>query len=155
MPDERTYGFNKDDAQSLVQSISNGEDWFPEIKPRGSGGGGGGGSSSSCPCTCISTGDIVVDDVITSSRWTVVFSAAQVFTQTNGSVTLPAGTYTVVWDSGSSTWVLDIGGDLTAAYTSGADATADSTLDGTITMTRVSGSPPEVELCITAEIPEE
>ena len=35
MPDERTYGFNKDDAQSLVQSISNGEDWFPEIKPRG------------------------------------------------------------------------------------------------------------------------
>ena len=37
MPDERTYGFNKDDAQSLVQSISNGEDWFPEIKPRGGG----------------------------------------------------------------------------------------------------------------------
>lgn len=37
MPDERTYGFNKDDAQSLVQSISNGEDWFPEIRPRGGG----------------------------------------------------------------------------------------------------------------------
>ena len=35
MPDERTYGFNKDDAQSLVQSISHGENWFPEIRPRG------------------------------------------------------------------------------------------------------------------------
>jgi hypothetical protein len=35
MPDEKTYGFNKDDANSLVQGISNGEDWFPEIKPRG------------------------------------------------------------------------------------------------------------------------
>lgn len=40
MPDERTYGFNHDDAQSLIQSIGVGEDWFPEIKPRGSGGGG-------------------------------------------------------------------------------------------------------------------
>jgi hypothetical protein len=42
MPDERTYGFNKDDAQSLLQSIGNGESWFPEIKPRGRGGSGGG-----------------------------------------------------------------------------------------------------------------
>jgi hypothetical protein len=41
MPDERTYGFNKDDAQSLLQSIGNGESWFPEIKPRARGGGGG------------------------------------------------------------------------------------------------------------------
>jgi len=38
MSDERTYGFNKDDAGALIQSISNGEDWFPEIKPRGGGG---------------------------------------------------------------------------------------------------------------------
>lgn len=38
MPDERTYGFNRDDAQSLVNSIRLGEDWFPEIKPRGGGG---------------------------------------------------------------------------------------------------------------------
>ena len=38
MPDERTYGFAKDDAESLVQSIGNGENWFPEIKPRGRGG---------------------------------------------------------------------------------------------------------------------
>ena len=41
MPDERTYGFNHDDAQSLIQGIGVGEDWFPEIKPRGQAGGGG------------------------------------------------------------------------------------------------------------------
>jgi hypothetical protein len=40
MPDENTYGFNKDDAQSLLQSISHGEILFPEIRPRGKGGGG-------------------------------------------------------------------------------------------------------------------
>ena len=41
MADERTYGFNKDDATSLLQSISHGENWFPEIKPRGGRAGGG------------------------------------------------------------------------------------------------------------------
>lgn len=39
MPDERTYGFSFDDAQSLIQSISHGESVFPEIRPRGGGGG--------------------------------------------------------------------------------------------------------------------
>jgi len=37
MADERTYGFNRDDAQSLIQSISSGESIFPEIRPRGRG----------------------------------------------------------------------------------------------------------------------
>jgi hypothetical protein len=42
MPDERTYGFNRDDADALIQSIGVGvgENWFPEIKPRGGGGTG-------------------------------------------------------------------------------------------------------------------
>ncbi len=39
MPDEHTYGFSKDDATSLVQGISNGDNWYPEIKPRGGSGG--------------------------------------------------------------------------------------------------------------------
>jgi len=37
MPDERTYGFSRPDATSLLQGISHGEDWYPEIKPRGGG----------------------------------------------------------------------------------------------------------------------
>jgi hypothetical protein len=40
MADERTYGFNRDDATALIQSISHSESWFPEIKPRGGGTGG-------------------------------------------------------------------------------------------------------------------
>jgi hypothetical protein len=40
MPDERTYGFQKDDAEALIQGIANGENWFPEIRPRGGKGGG-------------------------------------------------------------------------------------------------------------------
>jgi hypothetical protein len=41
MPDERTYGFHRDDAEALMQSISAGETWYPEIKPRGNNSGGG------------------------------------------------------------------------------------------------------------------
>ena len=36
MPDERTYGFNAEDARSLLQSISTGETTYTEIRPRGS-----------------------------------------------------------------------------------------------------------------------
>lgn len=39
MADDRTYGFSRDDAGALIQSISNGEGWYPEIKPRGGSGG--------------------------------------------------------------------------------------------------------------------
>lgn len=39
MADERTYGFNRDDATALIHSISHSESWYPEIKPRGGGGG--------------------------------------------------------------------------------------------------------------------
>jgi hypothetical protein len=35
MADERTYGFNRDDATSLIQSIGNGESSYSEIRPRG------------------------------------------------------------------------------------------------------------------------
>jgi hypothetical protein len=38
MADERTYGFNRDDATELINSIGSQETWYPEIKPRGGGG---------------------------------------------------------------------------------------------------------------------
>jgi hypothetical protein len=34
MPDEKTYGFNADDATALLQSIDTGETTYAEIKPR-------------------------------------------------------------------------------------------------------------------------
>lgn len=35
MPDERTYGFNADDAEALLQSIGTAETTYAEIRPRG------------------------------------------------------------------------------------------------------------------------
>jgi hypothetical protein len=32
--DERTYGFSRDDAQSLIQGIGAAENWYPEVRPR-------------------------------------------------------------------------------------------------------------------------
>jgi hypothetical protein len=38
MPDDRTYGFNVDDAAALLQSIGTGESTYQETRPRGGGG---------------------------------------------------------------------------------------------------------------------
>ena len=38
MADERTYGFSREDAGALIESISHSEGWYPEIRPRGGGG---------------------------------------------------------------------------------------------------------------------
>lgn len=35
MADDQTYGFRRDDAESLLQGIENGESSYAEIKPRG------------------------------------------------------------------------------------------------------------------------
>jgi hypothetical protein len=35
MTDQRTYGFNKADAESLLQSIGTSERTYPEVRPRG------------------------------------------------------------------------------------------------------------------------
>lgn len=40
MPDERTYGFNVDDATALLQSIGTEEATYQETRPRGGRGGG-------------------------------------------------------------------------------------------------------------------
>ena len=37
MADERTYGFSREDAGALIESISHSEGWYPEIKPRSGG----------------------------------------------------------------------------------------------------------------------
>lgn len=37
MPDDRTYGFNVDDAAALLQSIGTGETTYQEARPRGRG----------------------------------------------------------------------------------------------------------------------
>lgn len=117
------------------------------------GGSGGGSSSGGCPCTCIDNGDLIVDDIETTSQWSVVMSA-QTFKQTYGNIIFPAGTYVVEWDSGTSLWTLDIGADLTAEYLDGSDATADTTMDGTLTLEWAGvGSAPSLKLCVDGTVP--
>lgn len=151
MPDEQTYGFNRDDAQSLIQGIGALETWFPEIKPRGGGGGGGGGGGA-CACTCITNGDLEYDGVTTTTQWSVTL-AAIIERQTNGYITLPAGTYTLTWVPASSYWYLDIGSFLSATYNNGIDATADSTIDGDITFWKNTSSKTKLTLCFTGTVP--
>jgi len=116
-------------------------------------GGGGATGSGGCACTCIDTGDLTIDDIETTSQWSVVMSA-QTFKQTYGNIIFPAGTYVVEWDSGTSLWTLDIGADLTAEYLDGSDATADTTMDGTLTLEWAGvGSAPSLKLCVDGTIP--
>lgn len=114
--------------------------------------GGGSSSSSGCPCTCISAGDIIVNGVETSSKWTVPMTE-QAFSQTNGWIIFPAGSYTIVWDTGTSTWTLDIGSYLTSFYNNGTSATSATTMDGTLTMEWIIGSAPTLKLCVTGTVP--
>ncbi len=116
--------------------------------------GGGGGSSATCPCNCIDSGDIIVNGIETTSRWSVKMSV-QTFKQANGRIVLPAGMYVLLYSSVSGTWTLDIGGSLTAIYTSGADATVDTTMDGTLTMGFDAYGGPYLTLCVDGTVPAE
>lgn len=107
--------------------------------------------ASGCACVCIDDGDIEVQDIITTSVWSVVMPAVR-FDQTYGTITFPAGTYLLTYDSVSGTWTLDIGDYLTAVYNDATDATPDTTMDGTLTMSW-GGSVAEVNLCVDGTIP--
>lgn len=80
---------------------------------------------------------------------------AQVFKQANGSILFPAGTYILVYNTGSGIWELDIGHLLTASYLSSVDATSATTMDGTIEMGFDSYGIPYVTVCVVGTVPEE
>lgn len=111
-------------------------------------------ASDSCPCVCLPAGDIIVNGVETTSIWTIRMGA-EAFRQTHGTILFPAGTYSIVYDEGLGYWLLDIGDYLTATYTSGDDATADTTMDGTLVMTWDGYGNPEVRLCVDGTVPEQ
>lgn len=127
---------------------------FPrrQSRPIVYGGGGSTTTTSGCACTCIDDGDIEVNGIITTSQWRVIMPTTE-FRGTYGTIVFPGGTYVIIYDSGSETWVLDIGDYLTAEYNDHTDATADTTMDGEITMTW-DGSEAEVKLCVDGDVPE-
>lgn len=111
-------------------------------------------SPTGCPCACIGAGDIIVNGVATTSQWKIPLTQ-QVFRQTYGTITVPAGLYIVVYSTVDERWRTDIGDVLTAAYTSGDDATEATTMDGTLTMEFDSYGVPFVSLCVDGTVPEQ
>ena len=107
-------------------------------------------TDSGCACTCIDEGDIEVQGIITTSVWSVTVPAVR-FEQTHGTITLPAGTYIITYNTGTGTWVLDVGDDLVAVYNDGSDATVDTTMDGTLSMSW-GGSVAEINICVDGTI---
>lgn len=108
--------------------------------------------TESCPCTCIEEGDAVVNGIVTTSRWSVAMKQEK-FKQGYGTIIFPAGSYTVVLNDAGDKWELDIGDVLTAIYLDGSDATADTVLDGTLTM-EWGAYGPAVKLCVDGTVPE-
>lgn len=119
--------------------------------------GGGGGSSSGgpggCACECIDSGDIVVNGLETTSRWTVKMKT-ETFRGTFGDIIFPAGDYVVLYDAGLGKWVLDIGDVLTAVYLDGTSATSATTMDGTLEMQWDLYGEVSVTLCVDGTVPE-
>ena len=110
-------------------------------------------SSSGCPCVCIDTGDIVVNGIVTTSQWSITM-ANEPFKGAFGTIVFPAGVYVVVWDTEAEKWTLDIGDTLTATYNDGSDATADTTMDGTLNMEFDSYGMPVVTVCVDGAVPD-
>ena len=111
-------------------------------------------AASVCGCHCLDEGDIIVNGVETTSKWSVRM-VAEVFKQTYGKIMFPSGDYVLTYDDTAGVWLLDIGDVLTAVYLSGEDATADMELDGTLTMGFDSYGAPYISLCVEGTVPEE
>lgn len=119
-------------------------------------GGSGGGAAEGdccCPCTCIEEGDITVDGVETTSRWAVTFSLDIEEVQANGSLVLPAATHYLDWDGAN--WVKTVTSEMTAKYTSGTDATGDTTMTGVLTLRKNESGKTTLKLVFTGTVPPE
>lgn len=141
-----TYSANEGDVILFRWLV---KEWVPII-----GAGSSSGANGPCPCLCIGNGDIVVEGVETSSEFSVSLIAIIEF-QANGWITLPAGNYIITWVEDDQHWILDIGDELIATYNSGADATGDTTMDGTLTFTKDDSGKTVLELCFTGTVPVE
>ncbi len=75
------------------------------------------------------------------------------FRQGYGTIIFPAGSYEIVLNDAGDKWELDVGDVLTAIYLDGSDATADTVLDGTLTM-EWGAYGPVVKLCVDGTVPE-
>lgn len=145
-----TYSYDEGD-RCLVAMLTTGLHIILPLSITSGGGGGGGGG---CGCTCIDRGDITVDGVETTSLWSVYLSEIR-DKQTYGDIILPAGYYELEYDEGGNYWFLNVGDLLIAQYSSGADATAAVTMDGTLTFYKSNGGRTKLILQITGTVPQD
>jgi hypothetical protein len=138
-------------AQFRCTDEKNGDTDIAPVIPLSSG--GGSSSSTTCPCVCLDRGDVFVNDIETTSRWSVAMTT-QTFHQIYGDIIFPGGTHILVLDPEEGTWSKDIGDILTARYPDDSDATEDTTMDGTLTMSFDEDGKPIVSLCVDGEVPE-
>lgn len=110
-----------------------------------------GGGSGPCGCSCLPAGDILVGGMETMSLWKVTLLVT-LFEQSGGTITVPAGDYILEWDG--SQWFLDIGDDLLAYYPNGDEATADTTLSGSLKLEWSPGVPAVITLEVSGDIPD-
>ena len=123
-----------------------------EWRPLGAG--GAGAADCCCACTCIDNGDIEVDGLETSSRWAVQLNTVTEV-QANGSLVLPAADHYLDWDSGAGYWIKTVTPEMTAAYTSGNDATGATTMTGTLILRKDDGGYTTLKLAFTGTVPAE
>ena len=112
----------------------------------------GGGGAGGCPCTCIADGSAIVNGMETASTWSIAMNA-ETFEGEFGDILFPAGTYDISLNTAGTAWTQDIGNLLTATYLDGSSATADTTMDGTLTMTWGAYGP-VVTLCVDGAVPD-
>ena len=112
----------------------------------------GGGGAGGCPCTCIADGSAIVNGMETASTWSIAMNA-ETFEGEFGDILFPAGTYDISLNTAGTAWTQDIGNILTATYLDGSSATADTTMDGTLTMTWGAYGP-VVTLCVDGAVPD-
>jgi len=124
-----------------------GSEWSPSH-----GSGGHSTDDGGCACSCLNEGDLVVNDVDTTFLMSVTFPNL-VFEQVNGSITLPAGTYVLSWNGSTEQWALDIGDSLTSEYLDGSDATANTTMDGSASLTFPVSGVSTLSVCVTGTVP--
>lgn len=104
-------------------------------------------TTTDCPCECIEEGDMLLRDEMVPSKYIVKVPDLE-FKTDFGIVRLPAGSYTVTWNTIRGLWVLDIGNNLTVYDKNGKDITNGFLVDGEITLTYPASGDPQLKVCV-------
>jgi hypothetical protein len=139
-------------AQFDATDTKNAQHIIPVVAKSTGGGSSDSSGTGSCPCTCIADGSAIVNGMETASTWSIEMNA-ETFEGEFGDILFPAGTYDISLNTAGTAWTQDIGNLLTATYLDGSSATADTTMDGTLTMTWGAYGP-VVTLCVDGAVPD-